>query len=319
MAKIIDGQESSQKLQRLIRRRSGTLTKALAQTWQRIKSEVPETMSAMTQQLEAAIRSEIQGVWNDAFVPEYVGAAISSARLVEFGTKPTAKVIDRRWKEVELAWKMVCGKALESQSGDETLVTADLAGVAAGWPWPSYQPMEEWIANRAGAMIRHITSNQLEAVRRELERVIFVEQLSVEVAARRVREIVGLLPKHVEQLWRLREDLVAAGWSEDQIELQIRRAAKRKLNSRGRTIARTELAESWHSAQERAIQSAIDAGDLDEGLTKTWWAVMDERTGELDASLHGKTVAYNEPFTDGLMHPPTRPNCRCSLTFETEI
>lgn len=55
---------------------------------------------------------------------------------------------------------------------------------------------------------------------------------------------------------------------------------------------------------------------------KTWNAVMDNKTADLDRRLHIKYskrgIPYNDKFKDGITglefdYPPTRPNCRCVL------
>lgn len=47
--------------------------------------------------------------------------------------------------------------------------------------------------------------------------------------------------------------------------------------------------------------------------TKMWVTANDERVGDDHEPLHRETAAINEPFSNGVMAPPDRPNCRCVI------
>ncbi len=113
----------------------------------------------------------------------------------------------------------------------------------------------------------------------------------------------------------------------DQARKIAGRLADRLLYRRGETIARTELLQSLHAAQNEGIMQLIDAGKIrQDQVTVVWDAANDSATRPSHRAMDGQTRRLGEPFTSGdgnqLMFPGDTSlgapasdivNCRCRL------
>ena len=105
----------------------------------------------------------------------------------------------------------------------------------------------------------------------------------------------------------------------------VGRYQDRLLYRRGETIARTELLQSLHHAQDEGLRQLVDDGKLNAGqITREWDASEDSDTRDSHRHMDGQSVGLNEPFTSGngalMMHPGDSSlgagpeeiiNCRC--------
>lgn len=90
---------------------------------------------------------------------------------------------------------------------------------------------------------------------------------------------------------------------------------------RNRASAIRNARTSFTSAQNAGrIETYYRAQNMGINLTKEWMATFDERTRASHALLNGQRVAYDKPFSNGLMYPadpegePSEVyNCRCTL------
>lgn len=83
------------------------------------------------------------------------------------------------------------------------------------------------------------------------------------------------------------------------------------LIKRGETIARTELLDSLHAAQDEGLQQMLDAGNLQQSqLTYEWDAQNDADTRDSHLVMDGQTRRHGEPFVTGNGHQLMRPGDR---------
>jgi hypothetical protein len=106
-------------------------------------------------------------------------------------------------------------------------------------------------------------------------------------------------------------------------EKMVRAYRNRALRYRAETIARKETITALHTAQEQAMQQAIEAGAVDQtALTYVWRTAHDERVRASHRPMDGQVRRAGMPFTTGagasLLYPgdPQGPAseviaCRC--------
>ncbi len=110
------------------------------------------------------------------------------------------------------------------------------------------------------------------------------------------------------------------------------RYSDRLLKLRGETIARTELMQSLHEAQDEGLRQMVDRGALrTEQIMREWSAASDAATRPTHAAAHGQRRRQGEPFMVGgyqMMHPGDRSlgapaaeviACRCHLRVELDF
>lgn len=295
---IVDGQKSSEKLTRLQGKHRPSLAKAILEAWDSLRDIEPRSSS-----VEVTIANALLDAINAAYVPAYTGTILDAGRFVKPATRAKGRQIQPKQLGV---------------IGDSVVVDVDV--IAAGWQWQTgSRAIAQWIQDHAGSLIVDITDQQLDAIRDQLAAGI---NESPEVLARQIRSNIGLTQQQLGWLDSRRAVLVAEGVSPQRAEQLLQVDRNRYLRSRANTIARTEVSHSWHHGQFQAIRSAQRDGELAEKVIKTWWTTLDERTGTVDRALDGQERGLDEMFEaegEQFMRPPTRPNCRCSVTYEEQL
>lgn len=116
---------------------------------------------------------------------------------------------------------------------------------------------------------------------------------------------------------KLRQELQRAMINGDGVGVIVKNVRKvfDITRNRAKTIVRTELIGAFNQGTLQAMKSS--------GVvkTKTWLAILDDRTCPICERLHLKTVGINEQFKDraGAWEAPTsHPNCRCRLLFDLD-
>lgn len=111
------------------------------------------------------------------------------------------------------------------------------------------------------------------------------------------------------------------------------RYADRLLKLRGDTIARTELLQSLHAAQDEAIRQVIDAGFVSaDQIARKWDAAEDAATRPSHAAMDGQRAGVDGVFQSGdgylLRYPGDRSlgapageiiNCRCRVVIDIDF
>jgi SPP1 gp7 family putative phage head morphogenesis protein len=87
------------------------------------------------------------------------------------------------------------------------------------------------------------------------------------------------------------------------------------ISTNAETVARTAALNAQREGQKMSWLDAESRGIVDTGrMTKTWRAVMDDRTRDSHAALNGETVGFDDVFSDG-QDIPSEYNCRCILEY----
>ena len=174
---------------------------------------------------------------------------------------------------------------------------------------------------RAGELVKSID----EATRQSIRNIItdsFANQVSPQITAMRIKNIIGLHPKWADAVveFEKRETarLIKAGVAESKAVKTAQGSAAayadRLKQARATTIARTEIQIAQNEGRYEGWKQASDAGYVDPASTKTWMTAKDERTCDICGPLDGETVPWNGIFSIGDEVPGrVHPNCRCAM------
>jgi SPP1 gp7 family putative phage head morphogenesis protein len=77
----------------------------------------------------------------------------------------------------------------------------------------------------------------------------------------------------------------------------------------GERLARTELINAYNVGADESLK---EAKKIDDGIKRRWDASLDSRLCIICQGLHGEVREIGERFSDGSLHPPSHPNCRCA-------
>lgn len=171
-----------------------------------------------------------------------------------------------------------------------------------------------WAEAEAGRLITGAAD--VEAIR-----ALMVESNELGIAPREVArwliddDLIGLLPRQVTAVTRVRAALVAQGLAASVVQSRTARYAAAQLRYRAWMIARTESVAAVNNGQQALWQLAKRRGVLPAGTRRRWLVTDDDR---LDLAicfpLMDAEAGLDEPFEPGgFMTPPAHPACRCAV------
>ena len=140
-------------------------------------------------------------------------------------------------------------------------------------------------------------------------------------AAVAIRDSIGLTPQYERATNKYRLDLIAEGLSGERLETKVDRYAHKLLNTRAKTISRTEIIRAEVAGQKALWNEAARSGVFDkEKARRVWKTHFDERTCELCSVMDGQSIGYGEwydhpdlgsvdVFGEPLELPHLHPNC----------
>lgn len=224
------------------------------------------------------------------------------------------------------------GQAQERQIVRATEATPDWGGptTVTGKPDIRYkfnrtdETAQRWAEMRAGQLVTAIGRSTEESVRRIIFEA-FRDQVSGDMTARRLRDVVGLHPRWALAVYRFSEReyerLRKAGYTQDQARELEAKAAERYRNklirARSRMIARTEISTASNMGRQVAWMQGVNGGWVDP-LAQKRWSTSNRLAGgpcERCAPMRGETVRVDMPFSNGLLTPPAHPNCVCTAVL----
>ena len=171
-------------------------------------------------------------------------------------------------------------------------------------------------ARVSGALIKDINSGQLDAVRALVEDA-FVSGVPPRETAMRIRDVVGLRDKQVEQYQKFRDSMEAQGIGADIIDQRAEKLAGAMIRSRAETISRTEIMDSANAGQAELWMQARENGLIDDRRTTRKWLIGPSACDEICAPMEDQEVGMDEDFETGegesIGRPPAHPRCVCSM------
>ena len=134
--------------------------------------------------------------------------------------------------------------------------------------------------------------------------------------ARLLRDGLSLNPQQLESMGRYYAGLRDAGVSGDALWRAVDRRAQQMIRQRAETIARTETLRAARQGQMETWKAAADEGIIERERTFREWVASSDAC-DICQELHGETVPFDQPFSNGSMEADAHVCCRCSavLTF----
>lgn len=196
-------------------------------------------------------------------------------------------------------------QSLLTRSGTSTLAAL---GTAVGFE-AATSAAEHWIHSQSATMVKAISEDTLESLRRALG-TGYRQALGSRYTARQIRHLVGLVPSHAAAVVRYTESLADQKVPPERIAHFTQTYARRLLNWRADTIARTETMTAAHAGQYEAWRQLFESGMYIAGETWVEWVVTeDDRLCPKCAPMDGKRVRYGEYFVaDVKGFPDGRPD-----------
>lgn len=128
----------------------------------------------------------------------------------------------------------------------------------------------------------------------------------------RLEQVTQLNSQQAASLDKYDAYLRAKGLPENEIRKRTDREFQKQLTKRRRTIAHTEGREITSEARERE-------GHLQGAQWKQWQTVGDDLVGDDHReNEEAGIIPIDQTFPSGDMHPPGRPNCRCTVSYFTD-
>lgn len=171
-------------------------------------------------------------------------------------------------------------------------------------------------------LIREINKASKEAVRDMIQSAID-DGITAPKIAQRIREEVGLTNFQRRSVDNFRKRLEAQGVEGTKLNKAVMRFRRKKINQRGRLIARTEITRAESHGQEATWKQMQEEDLLPEGTKQKWIASpigvgAGGRTDDICLELHrSEPVPLGESFqTENFgsyeRPPDPHPGCRCS-------
>lgn len=178
----------------------------------------------------------------------------------------------------------------------------------------------KYAQTQGSKLIRSITDTQRATVRAVMGQALD-GQFTGDKAARLIRDTVGLHPAWAQAVVNQRERVLAAALKEGltlpKAEAKADKASERYgaklLRRRADNIARTEILTSENLGRFSTWADAIGNGYGRPDDVKEWDAELNECC-ESCRQMHGETVQWDQPFSNGKMMPPAHPSCRCAVS-----
>lgn len=182
----------------------------------------------------------------------------------------------------------------------------------------------QYAQTQSGKLIRSITDTQRATVRAVMGGALD-GQYTGDKAARLIRDTVGLHPAWAQAVVNQRARVLASALKDgkplDKAEALADKASERYgaklLRRRADNIARTEIITSENLGRFASWADAIGNGYGRPDDVKEWDAELNECC-ESCRAMHGETVQWDRPFSNGLMMPPAHPSCRCAVSKRTK-
>lgn len=192
-----------------------------------------------------------------------------------------------------------------------------------------YGNTEKWLKNHAAEFVKDITKNQRDTLNVLIVRAA-KENINPDALAKQIRSAIGLTKKDAlanQRLYLKRYQSILQTNPKISIEKAEQMAAqsaaeyaKKQLDRRSMTIARTELARGYNAGEYYGIKQAQKEKVLGKMKKATMCAGPEACKGCLD--IDGMEVGIDEYFVTNwgeFLYPPYHPCCRCCVVYIEEV
>ena len=183
-----------------------------------------------------------------------------------------------------------------------------------------------WAEQRAGAMIRQIEAEALQAVRNAISRVL-LSGGGIHRATTDISRVIGLHDRwqravdnyYSKEVTRLNRTM---GIDNAIVEAQRLAVVYRNqlIRARAENIARTEVLAAQNIGQLLSWVQAADQGLLDLSRAEKEWVVGPDgwrgvAVCDICLGLAGERTTVQGLFSNGEISPPAHPSCRCTMNL----
>lgn len=180
--------------------------------------------------------------------------------------------------------------------------------------------LRDYASNRVGEKIVHAITTEGRTHLRELVGRHMEHGLAPKEIASDIRDSIGLGPRYARAVQNFKKKMRDDGLPPEVVEKRGASYADRLLDSRAKTIARTETRMAANRAQRQAWRDAADNGLVDKQTAKRVW-VVDGAPCEICEPMDGQETSIDVPFVsqEGEQVEPgeVHPNCGCLEILET--
>ena len=232
------------------------------------------------------------------------------------------------WKEIRESFGDL-SSIMESMASNAGKSTYTLGGVEAQLMFDLIDARAvDYAQERVGALIVEISEQMRETVRDVIARASAGE-MTYQQAAIRLQSTIGLttrdagaVDKYIEKQF---QRFMRNGLSEAKARVKAQnmggKYAAKLLDSRSRTIARTEIADAAMNGRYLGWDAGVTAGYIAADSVKEW--IAEPNACPICAALDGTLIGWNDEWTfpEGVSAgtnnrmPPAHPNCRCSVAI----
>lgn len=186
-----------------------------------------------------------------------------------------------------------------------------------------------WAETQAGRLIRQVTDEQRDILRRILARSV-ENGWTVAQTTQDLRQVVGLHDRWATAVLNAKdrelERLLNTGMSEslarDKADVFADRYRQRLVQARAKNIARTEILTASNQGRYLSWAQGVEQGHISPVATKEWSTgpLVTRSPGriqvcELCQGVRGEQRRWDEEFSLGVMMPPGHPACRCTAVL----
>ena len=190
--------------------------------------------------------------------------------------------------------------------------------------WDTKNPrVRDWIASRTAENFTRLTQDSATNIQRAVTASLN-QSLTPRQVANRIKNSIGLLPRHAQAVNTYRMNLIAQGNPPSKAESLADKYADRLLDYRANMIGRTETRLATNQGQIAVWREASDQGLVDRHTTGKRWIVDGDPCEDCEV-MDGVTVPLDGFFTmdDGttIDFPPhdVHPHCFCGIEIVYEL
>ncbi len=212
-------------------------------------------------------------------------------------------------------------RAIIQAAGAATVTTLPKA-VQASIVFDGFNPRAvDFIRSYEFRLIRGIDLKTTQGVRAAIQQS-FRDGIRPFDTAVKIKAIVGLTPRQVQQVENHRGLLISEGITGGTLRQRIDAFSDRLLTSRAQTIARTETIRAATAGEQLLWMQGVDEGLIDSTARQFWIVTPDDRLCPICEAIPGlnpKGVPLGQTFdtpVGPITGPTAHPQCRCALALE---
>lgn len=170
-----------------------------------------------------------------------------------------------------------------------------------------------WAKKYGAEQVKYVNKATKAAIRQITLRGLN-DGLSPQEQRRAIKQIVGLLPKHVIAVQSYRDNLIASGMDQANVDRLTAKYADKLLRYRAGTIGLTESHTATNEGLRQANADAVKRGILDpDEYEQEWLTSADKRRCDRCESMQGKRASLPDgTFPGDGAGPVLHPRCRCT-------